>query len=357
MKILFCAGREIGYARNDVILRAFQRLGEVDIVGMEQRPKSLLTSSLQISLQVVRRILSHRYDLIYIGFYGHLIMLPVGLFSRDPILFDALLSTYDTLVEDRQAASPNSLRARAAIWLDRTACCLAEHVLLDTPLHIDYFVSKFGLPKKRFSSLPVGCNEEIFFPKPSNIDGRDFTVTYYSSYLPLHGVDVVVRAAHLLQDLPIQFRLIGSGQTYDKVRALAESLTHENIQFISDLPIRQLADEISNADVCLGGHFGATPKAGRVVPGKIYQILAMARPLIATNTPANLQLLSQGELALLCPANNPEELAESVRVLFHDPFLRNHIASEGYRLYRAECSEEKITDLVREIAMDLCRKK
>ncbi len=284
-------------------------------------------------------------------------MLPVGLLSRDPILFDALLSTYDTLVEDRQAASPNSLKARAAIWLDRTACRLAEHVLLDTPLHIDYFVSKFGLPKNHFSSLPVGCNEEIFFPKPFYKKGRDFTVTYYSSYLPLHGVDVVVRAARLLQDLPIQFRLIGSGLTFNKVRMLAESLALTNLHFISDLPIRQLSDEISNADICLGGHFGATPKAGRVVPGKIYQILAMARPLIATNTPANLQLLRQGESALMCAANNPEELAQLIRVLYHDPFLRNQIATEGYRLYKDECSEEKITDLIRKIALDLCRMK
>jgi len=49
-------------------------------------------------------------------------------------------------------------------------------------------------------------------------------VLYYSSYLPLHGVDTVVRAAARLRDLPIHLRLIGRGPDFARTRQLADQL-------------------------------------------------------------------------------------------------------------------------------------
>ncbi len=348
MRCLYLAGREISYARNDVLLRALERFCEVDILGVRSRPASLAAISASLTLQAIPRLLFGQYDFVFVGFYGHLLMLPVGIFSRRPIVFDALLSTYDTLIEDRQALSKRSWFSALAWWLDRVSCRLATLVLLDTPLHIDYFVNQFNLPVQKFVSIPVGCNEDIFYPRPAQKPSGPTIVTYYTSYNPLHGVDVVVRAAALLRSAPIHFRIIGNGLTYPSVRRLAEELSLENISFLPEMPIEQIADEVANADICLGGHFGQTDKAARVVAGKVYQILAMERPVIASTTPANLELLRHGETAYLCLPGDPAALAESIRILHADPKLRFSLAKGGRKLYEKSCSEAVIAEMLQQ---------
>lgn len=344
MHILYLAGREIDYPRNDVSLRALRRLGTVEVVG-EKGPGSLLLRSVRVALRALPRLfLAAHYDLIFVGFYGHFLMLPVGTLSRRPVLFDAFVSTYDTMCFDRGIFAPRSVRGRLAFWLDQMACRLADLVLLDTQHHVEYFAHTFDLPPDQLEALPVGCNEELFYPRSSSRRDGTTLILYYSTYLPLHGVETVVRAAALLDAESVHFRLIGDGQDYGRVRRLADHLGLKNISFIPCIPLDALPGEIAAADICLGGHFGRSDKAGRVIPGKIYQILAMARPLIATGTPANRELLTHGETAYLSPPADPQALASAILTLHRDSALRGHLAARGRSLYVERCSEAVITE-------------
>jgi glycosyltransferase involved in cell wall biosynthesis len=357
MQILFLAGRELTYQRNDVLLRAFRRIGQVDVIENDRPSQSLVWNSLWVGLRALTKLISGKYDLIVVGFYGHLLMLVVGILARlrqIPVLFDVFVSNYDTLVHDRQTVSSSSMAARLAAWLDKTSCRLADHLLLDTQLHVNYFVQTFQLPSEKFSVVPVGCNEEIFSPKggekysPNNEVSK---VLYYCTYLPLHGADVVVRAAEMLKKEPVHFHLIGTGQEYERVRQSATGL--HNIQFSPSVPLETLRGEIARANICLGGHFGASDKAGRVIPGKVYQILAMARPLIASNSPANRILLVDRSSALLVPPGNSHALVEAILTLHGDASLRETIRQNGRKVYESVCSEaaitNKLTNIIRSI--------
>lgn len=343
MRVLYLSGRELSYQRNDVLLRALRRFSTVEVVG-ETGPGSLVLRSFRVVFKALPRLLTERYDLIVVGFYGYLLMLPVWKLARGaPVIFDAFVSNYDTLCFDRAVIAPNSLPGRLAFWLDRTSCRLAQHVLLDTSHHIDYFVQTFDLSAELFTALPVGCNEELFHPQPVRRQASSTQVLYYSTYLPLHGVETVVRAAAMLKHEPLHFRLIGTGPEYDHVYDLAQQLGLHNITFVPSVPVEMLPLEIANSDICLGGHFGTSHKAARVVPGKVYQILAMARPLIATDTPANKELLCHGESAYLCPPADPQELANGILELKNNSKLRVSLATGGRKRYLEQCSEAIIT--------------
>jgi len=353
MQILYMVTREIEYPRNEVILRALQRIGDVEVLGVSRRPISLLANSLSIFLRAVPRLLFKKFDLVFVGFYGHLLMLPVGILVNQPVLFDAFLSTYDTLSADRENFPPRSIAGRLAFWLDRAACLLASQVLLDTSLHVEYFIKTLSLPVEKFNAVPVGCNEDHFFPRPRPLPGNETRVLYYSTYMPLHGVEIVVQAAVSLRYEPIRFRLIGKGPTYQKVKHLADDLELENIEFVDVVPLQDLPGEITCADICLGGHFGLSDKASRVIPGKIYQILAMAAPLIAADTPANQVLLQHKESAYLCPPGDPEALALAISKLHGDRSLREHLARGGRQRYLEVCSEAIIRERLRSIIDEL----
>lgn len=350
MKMLFVVGRERSYPRNDVLLRAFRRFADVDILGVDSRPPSLLRNSLVIGVRAGLTVLRKRYDLIFVGFYGHLILFPIGLLRRSPLLFDAFVSTYDTLIEDRGVGIPDSLVGRLAYGIDWLSGRLADHILLDTAEHVAYYARAFNLPIEKFSALPVGCNEELFSWRERPAAGRTTRVLYYSSYLPLHGVETVVRAAALAAGAvggAIRFRIIGEGQEAARVRRLTTELGLGNIDFAPTLPLEALPGEIARADIGLGGHFGSNAKAGRVVPGKIYQLLAMGCPVLATQTPANMALLQHGVSAYLCPPDDPAGLADALLTLHHNHDLRQALSAGGMQLYHQCCSETVITERLR----------
>jgi glycosyltransferase involved in cell wall biosynthesis len=353
MRVLFVAGRELTYTRNEVLLRAFRRFSEVDQIGVTRRPKSVLVNSGRVLLKAAPRLLARSYDLIYIGFYGHLLVLPLRLLSKQKILFDAFISTYDTLVGDRQRIPASSLTGKAAYWLDRRACQHSTHVLLDTPQQIDYFVQSFDLGMNLFSAVPVGCNEDLFYPRPPARQAKDMRVLFYCSYLPLHGADIVVWAAKLLEGSGVCFRMIGNGQTFNHVNDLAKNLKLSNLEFVPPVPLEAVPEEIASADICLGGPFGRSEKADRVIPGKVYQVLAMRKPLIAARTAANLQLLKHGRTSFLCNPNDPHDLARAVRQLAEDADKRDSLAGAGFELYKERCSEEVITAQLRQIVAGL----
>lgn len=344
MRILFLTGRELSYPRNAVLHRAFEQFAHVESIAPERPPRSLVASSLSVAARALPHLLPTP-DLIFVGFYGHLILRTLAPLIRAPLLFDAFVSTYDTLCFDRRVFAPDSARGRLAYRLDRSTVRRADHVLLDTPQHVAYFVRTFDTPASRFSALPVGCQDAIFHPqRRTESSGACMRVLYYSTYLPLHGVETIIRAAAQLAHAPIHFRLIGQGPLRGESQALAQSLGLNNVEFVDSVPLEALVGEIAGADICLGGHFGNSAKAERVVPGKIYQMLAMERPVIAANTPANRELLCHGKHALLVPPFDAAALAGAIRTLYAQPALREQIAAAGRARYVSHASERVITE-------------
>lgn len=339
MRILFTCGREPQYVRNEVILRGLRERYEV-IEITDHAPGSLTARSLRLLPRLVRAISRKDYDLIFVGFYGYLLLPWLRRLSRVPLIFDAFVSNYDTLCFDRRQFRPAALGGRIAFWLDQLACRQADLVLLDTASHRDYFIETFHLPQEKVDFFYVSCNEALFRPLKRDKPGDQFQVLSYSSYLPLHGVQHIVEAAKRLEgEAKVRFRLIGAGPTYPAIQALAGKLGINNIDFVPPMPYTELPLEIAQADLCLAGPFGETPKAKRVIPGKLFQFLAMARPVIAGDTVANREFVLHRQNAWLTPLGEAEALATAIVKLKEDQALLNSLAQEGYRGYQEQASE------------------
>lgn len=343
MKILFLSGREFDYQRNVFLYQLLANFGDVTVYNNKidnLANKSILRKTILLTAVVLSRNVSN-YDLVFIGFYGHFLVLLLRHFIKRPILFDAFLSTYDTLCFDRMLFSPNSVFGRLSYLVDKISCDWANSILLDTPQHVEYFRNTFGLNHKQIYSIPVGCDESIFSPRKDHglTEERNLQVLSYSTYLPLHGMDVIIQAAHKLQNHnSIRFNLIGYGQEYNRVRKYAEIHNLVNVNFYPPVPINKLPDYIAESNVVLGGHFGVSDKAQRVIPGKIYQALAMGKAVIASDTPANRGLLTHGVNAIMVPPNDPNSLAEAILSLNNEKGLLERIAINGRLLFQEKCT-------------------
>jgi glycosyltransferase involved in cell wall biosynthesis len=339
MKILFIAGREPSYVRNAMILKCLDRNG-VEILDCSD---SSATYPARLPKVILKFLFQKNFDCVFAGFLGQPLVPIIRMFTNKPIIFDAFLSTYDTMCLDRKMFKPDSLPGQFFYWLDRYSCRQADRILLDTDAHIDYFIKTFGLPRHKFHRVFVGADESIFYPREVTGDNQKFRVFYYSSFLPLHGTEYIVQAAgRLREQKEIEFVIVGNGLEHIKIRSIAQSLGVNNIRFIDWLPYEQLPLEIAQADICLGGHFSDIDKAKRVIAGKTFQFLAMKKPVIVGDCPGNRELLTDRKNALLVTMADAGALADAILELRDNVALREQIAEEGYRTFAEKCTTQAI---------------
>jgi glycosyltransferase involved in cell wall biosynthesis len=345
MRVLFVCGREPEYVRNQIVLKALRQ--QAHVIEVTDSSPSYIIRHLRLLFKFIARL--GRHDVVVVGFYGYLLVFLARLFSRRPLIFDAYLSTYYALCFDRRWFAPGSLVGRTAFWMDKLACQLADVVLVDTRAHMRYFIETYGLPPEKFAVLYVGCDEELFFPRKPPADGP-FKVFYYGTYLPLQGIEYIVRAAKLLEDHPeISFQIAGQGMQYAEVRALAASLGCRNIEFIDWIPYAELPGYIAQSSLCLGGHFSGSSKAQSVISTKTYQFLAMARPAIVGDSPANAEIFTHGEHVYMCKLADARALADAILTLQGDAELRQRIAMGGFTLFSERYSVSRISSVLQAI--------
>lgn len=275
------------------------------------------------------------YDIMIVGFPGQIIMPFAKLLCRKPIVFDAFASFYDGNVFDRKNCSPRSFKAKWYYALDWLSCVLADKILLDTKEHITYFIKTFHIHPDKFIAVYHGINDEIYKPtmKPKNSD--IFLVVFYGYITPLHGIEFVLRALKLLEKEKIKLWIIGGGQDYKKMKEYAiDELKLANVDFFSVMPPEKLMDFIGSAHVGLG-IFGNTDKVNRVIPNKVYELMAMGIPVITSDTPAIREKFSHKENIFLCERADENTIAQAILELRDNPKLQHDIA-ESARVYMKE---------------------
>ncbi|MEW5766484.1 MAG: glycosyltransferase family 4 protein [bacterium] len=353
MKICYFGTYDDHYPRNRILISGLTQAGfEVAQchagLWKDTAAKMAAASSKWGSLSLIWRLVkiypkliwdllhTEKVDYLFVGYTGQFDMFWAKIAAKlkgVPVVFDAFLSLYDSLVFDRRVVKEGSLKARFLYWADKISCQLADLVLLDTEAHIDYFVKTFKVPRSKFRRILIGADDTIFYPREQIKKDNSFLVIHYGKYIPLHGLPYVVKAAKELESDPaIRFRFIGAGDEYERVFSLAKELKVTNIDFIRFLPPEELVDHIAEADVCLG-IFGDTDKAARVIPNKVYECMAMAKPVITADSPASREFLTDGENCLFCRLADSSSIAEAILRLKKDPSLRRRIAEAGYRLF------------------------
>ena len=77
-----------------------------------------------------------------------------------------------------------------------------------------------------------------------------------------------------------------------------------------------------------------------MIPNKVFQALACARPVITASTPAARELLTDDVDALLVPPGDPAALAAALRRVAAEPELAERLAAAGRATYEAHASED-----------------
>ena len=340
MRVLYFGTYDRAYPRNAQVISALRGAG-VEVLE-QHRPVWERRHNWKVGLRQLMRVAGAEHNLrqsgdagrdadaLIVGYPGHFDLPAAKRVARGrPVIFNPLVSLYDTVVDDRGRFGRGSPAAEVVRFVDRRAFRRADFVVADTHAHADFFRTAFGLDRDRVAVCLVGAEDRLFHPgwQPE----RKFHVLFVGKLIPLHGLETILAAAEAAPE--IAFRIVGNGQLD---RLLTERPA--NVAWTPWVEYEDLPAEFQSAG-CALGIFGTGAKAGRVIPNKAFQAIACATPLITADTPAARELLTDGHDAILVPAGDPLALAAAIRRLAGDPATRARIGAAGRTTYESRADE------------------
>lgn len=348
-RVLWWGRFDPGYSRNRILRKLLPGLGW-NVVDFHPRFSPL--GDLEARLKRIGRP-----DLVWVPCFRQRDLAAASRWARRhgvPLLFDPLISAYDKQVFERGKIPPGSARARRLLAKETSLFQRADCILADTEEHARYFRETFHVAGERVHVVYVGAEEALFTPGEPRQKSPSETLEalFYGSFIPLQGASVIVEAARRYAGPPLRWTLIGSGPELARCKDAAADLP--NVSFEPWVDYAALPERIRRADILLG-IFGATQKAGRVIPNKVYQALACGKPLITRQSPAYPADLTNLVDSGVCwiAAGDADALAARVASVAMQPERLGSLGRQARQTYLARFSRAALAAQLRQ-ALNPC---
>lgn len=275
------------------------------------------------------------YDILMCGYPGQLDVFLAWLVSRlhgKPLVWDVFMSIYLIAVErgldQRSPFSVNLLRR-----LERLALRLPDRLVQDTRQYVAWLCATHDLRPQRFCLAPTSADERIYSPAGAPPRAAAFRVLYCGTFIPNHHAATIVHSAALLRGEPeIQFEMVGEGPDLPEAQRLAGELGLDNLSFTPWMAPEALAERMRAASLLLGA-FGDTPQSLMTVHNKVYEGLAVGRPVLTGDSDAVRDALRVDAEILVCARKSPAALADAIRAAWADPARTEQIAARGHAAF------------------------
>jgi glycosyltransferase involved in cell wall biosynthesis len=235
------------------------------------------------------------------------------------------------------AASEGSASVRAMRALERWAYRSAHRVACTTPAFMDTVEAR-GVPRERLLLLPNGADLDLFRPLPRDNAvtagyglGERFVVAYSGLLGLKHGLESLVEAAELLAGVPdIVLLLQGDGPARGALEELVRRKGLRNVVLAPARPIEDVPYVLARADVCVTNLL-PDPYLHKIIPVKIFEYMAMGRPVVAALQGEGARVVQEAEAGLVVPPSDARAIADAILALYRDPEGRARMGESGRR--------------------------
>ncbi|MDQ3075859.1 MAG: glycosyltransferase family 4 protein [bacterium] len=278
--------KDPNYIRTQTLLDAFSRIENVQLFVIRNKHKGTLRY-LDTFIRLVKFRLRNNADVFVLGFRAHeSFWLFYPLVRKSAVVFDEFINIHDWLVSEHKILKENSLRIRLVDRYMKWVSRKSDILLTDTLSHKKSAEKLYGISNSKVVVVPVGTDETIFSPQKQTAKNDVFEVLFYGSMLPLHGLDTILESIKLTskQNKNIHFTIVGGKGNSKMIQKIDNYIQNNTLQqstkHIDWVDFKKLPQYISRASLCLGGPFGNTGQATRVITGKTFQFIAMGKPTI-----------------------------------------------------------------------------
>jgi colanic acid biosynthesis glycosyl transferase WcaI len=222
-----------------------------------------------------------------------------------------------------------------------------------------------GVPKKKIRVITnfVDAKEFRPLPKVNEFSLRyglhdKFVVSYAGNMGKPQGLDMLIKAAHLLrQEARIHFLMMGDGSERVSLIEQAQRLQLPNITFLPYQPYSLMAEAYATADASFVSQALGTSSDG--IPSKVYRIMACARAVIAcTDADSDLaHIVAKSDGGVVVQSGDALTLSNAIQQAFLQREAWLEKGSKARIFVLRDYSRSTISALYNELIMELQRKK
>jgi len=247
---------------------------------------------------------------------------------------------------------PNKIFEIPTLFFERYVYRNSDLILALTPKLKDYVI-KLGAQPSKVNLQPTGADTDLFKPLPRNldlakkwgIDQNDKIALFAGTLYDFSTLDWLAEHWHIvLREIPeAKLLILGQGPLFNKLKALIKKKNLErNIILTGWQPHQLLPDFIALSDICLN-LFQLNDITREIIPSKLFQYLACAKPIILFPLPGTIDVLKGEREGVIYAKDNLDALNLIISIL-KDESKAKAIGKKGYNLVQQKYTWRKIVD-------------
>jgi glycosyltransferase involved in cell wall biosynthesis len=301
------------------------------------------------------RLLKRRYDVIYVHNMPDILvlsaLLPKALGARVVLdLHDPMPELMTTIFN----LDKNSRSVRFITWLEKWSIACADLVITVNVACKRIFSSRSCSADKIGVVMNAPDGEIFAFRAASSraaADGarnKPFVIMYHGSLVERHGVDLGIEALARAREAVPGAELRIYGRTTPFLERVMEEARKKGMQdCVHYLGARRLEDLVREIEAC---DVGIIPNHRSVftdinTPTRIFEYLALGKPVIAPRTPG-IQDYFSPECLFFFESGDASELAERIKYVYFHPREAVEVTGRGQQVFLAHTWNEERTTLV-----------
>lgn len=177
------------------------------------------------------------------------------------------------------------------------------------------YVERYSIRPDRMISVPNGA--DLSFTRPQGGNGREnprpLRIIYVGIVAPRRETDVLIANLTRVQEPEIELILIGETLTEHDTRWINDvTAEHKWISYKGPLPHHEVLEWIEKSDVGIFTASKAVTNYRYTHPIKVFEYLAMGKPVIAPRYEGIMEIIRDGYNGILFDPDHPEEIADII---------------------------------------------
>ena len=238
----------------------------------------------------------------------------------------------------------------------------ADHVVAVTHAFKRH-IRQRGVSSNRISVITNGADLERYQPDAKSnafrtemqLNGK-FVASYVGTHGMAHGLDTVLRAGHRLQNRDdIVFLLVGDGAERTRLVEQRDAMGLENVIMLGQQPKERMPEIIAASDACMV-LLRDTALFRTVIPSKIFEAMAMERPIILGVRGESQGIVEACECGISIEPENDAELADAVAELMDHPENGRALGKNGRRNVAGRYNRNALAATYLQCLIDTCNR-
>ena len=221
-----------------------------------------------------------------------------------------------------------------------------------------------GIPVGKLHFVPNGVDPDLWGGAEDSAQWREalrvpegaMLVGYVGTLGMAHGLGTVLEAAALLEERadPPVFVLAGDGAARDELRALAASRGLAHVRFTGQVDHASVPGLLGALDVALVP-LRNTPVFRTVLPSKMFEAMAAARPVVLGVDGEARAVLERAEGGIAVEPEDPEALAAAIERLAQEPERRVALGQNGQAFVQREFDRAVLARAMESVLEAVCQ--